>query len=166
MKPTCGPKPITPDSNGAQLRHATPIGADLLIEVTDGADKELLRQELRRAPVQVPIKSVPIMGAGMDQIVSETGHCREFVTELRIGISVTAAAAVGSAVTNADIGEIGRIVVADRNVAGAVQHPVMDTVVPARDNERIEIAGPGRGLADRALSGSGQRSSGERQRAV
>ena len=42
--------------------------------------------------------------------------------------------------TNADIGQPIRIVVADRNVAGAVDHEIVDAAVPFQFERRIQIA--------------------------
>ena len=47
----------------AQYEGSTCVCAELLVEIPSGTDLQLLRQELRYAPVEVPVGSVLIVGA-------------------------------------------------------------------------------------------------------
>jgi len=96
-----------------------------------------------------------VVRARIDEVVSKSGHCRKLVTERRIKIRV-AAAAIGRAMADANIGQVGGPIVADGNIARSIHHPIMDTAVPANDGLRIQITEPGRRLADSAFTRDGQ----------
>ena len=56
-----------------------------------------------------------------------------------IQIGVTAAG-IDCAMADADVGESTRVVIADRNIAGCIGHPVMDATIPFQRHHRIEVA--------------------------
>jgi len=68
-----------------------------------------------------------------------------------------ASAAVDGAVTDANIREVGRTIIADRDVARSVDHPVVDAIVPANNGLRVQIAKARRCLADTSLLHNGKR---------
>jgi hypothetical protein len=147
------------------IAERNPDGTDLLIEVASRSDEYRFGQPLRCTPIQMPINAALVVRARIDEVVGEAGNRRKFVTSLWVKVCVTAAA-VDGAMTDADVGQIARTVVADRNVAGAVDHPVVDAIVPANDGLRIQIADTRSGLADATLPHDGERSGGEGQCAV
>src|SRR5271168_5282074 len=98
----------------------------------------------------MPVDAVLITGAGVGEIVGKAGHRGEFVSSPGIEVGV-ARSAVGGAVADADICKIARTIVADGDVARSIDHPVIDTAVPANDRLGIQIADARGGLADTAL---------------
>jgi hypothetical protein len=82
------------------------VGTDLLIETADRPYKYLFGQELRSAPIQVPIDAALVICARIDEVVGLPGYRRKFVAGLRIKVRV-AAATIDGTVTDPDIGQIG-----------------------------------------------------------
>jgi class 3 adenylate cyclase len=87
------------------------VATDLLIHVAHKSDLKLLGQELRRAPIEMHVDAVLILGRLVGEIVGEAEHSREFVPGLRIEISV-AAASVDRPVPDANIRQARRADVA------------------------------------------------------
>ena len=98
----------------AEVIAGAAVGRDLFVEIADGADLYLFGQELRRAPIQMPVDAVLVAGAGVDQVIGKAAHRREFVAGLRIKIRV-ASAEIERAVADAEIGEVAGIVLAHRD---------------------------------------------------
>ena len=75
------------------------------------------------------VEAVLILGRRIDEVVAHPNHRREFepVGWVEIGV---ADAAIDRAVSEAQIGEAGGIVVADRDVACPIDHVVVDALVP------------------------------------
>ncbi len=71
MNPSCGPTPTTCDR-----KHPTwsPEPTDLFIDITDQPHQELLGQELRRTPIEMPIDTVLIIRTRTDEIVGKPRH--------------------------------------------------------------------------------------------
>ena len=92
------------------------IVRDLLIGISNEAYENLLRKKLRRAPVKMEIDTALNLRIGILEIVGETRNARERVPGHRIQVSI-AAAVVDSAVTDADVGDTGRVVGAQGPVA-------------------------------------------------
>ena len=90
---------------GLQYWKGADVRSDLFVEVADRPDLPLLRQELGSAPIQVPINSVLIIGAGVDEISSKAGHHRKFVACLWIEIRI-AHSAVYCPMANAEVGQV------------------------------------------------------------
>src|SRR5262245_58594952 len=65
---------------------------------------------------------------------------------LLIEISV-ASAGVDRAVTDADVRQTSWIIRPDRNVAGGVNHPIVDAVIPPQSEKRSQIAEAGHRVA-------------------
>jgi hypothetical protein len=53
---------------GLQYRKSADVRSDLFVDLADRPDLPLHRQELGSSPIQVPIDSVLIIGAGVDEI--------------------------------------------------------------------------------------------------
>src|SRR5262252_5659515 len=123
------------------------VATDLLVDVADGTDKNVFRYELRRAPIEMHVDAVLILGRLIGEIVGEAEHARELVPRLRIEISV-ARAGIDRAVPNADIRETGGVVGSDRHAAGDVGHVVVNARVPAQRRYRQDISEPGHRVAD------------------
>ena len=119
---------------------------------------------MRSAP-EMPIDATLIVCAGIEEVVGEPSHRRKFVTDLRIKIGV-ATASIDRPVANADIGEIGRTIDANGNVACPIDHPVVDAVVPANDGLRVKVSDICGSLADAVLPRNDERPRGQCQRAV
>src|SRR5262249_20518309 len=81
---------------------AAAVAADLLVDLANGTDKKLLRQELRRAPIEVHVDAVLILRRLVGEIVGEAEHAGEFVPGLRVEIGV-AAAGIDRPMPDADV---------------------------------------------------------------
>src|SRR4030081_2616441 len=81
----------------------TAIRADLVIGVSNEADKELLRQELRCAPIQVEIDAALVLGGLVLEVIGETRDSRKFMSGCGVEIGV-AATAIDGAVPQSEIG--------------------------------------------------------------
>src|SRR5262249_8604250 len=115
------------------------VAAKLLVDIADRTDLELFSEELRRRPVHMEVDAVLVLGRGIDEVVGEaTGHGK-FAPGLRVEIGI-GATGVDRAVAYADVGEVAGVVEADRNVAGDVEHVVVDALVPAQARLRVEVA--------------------------
>src|SRR6516165_6142994 len=75
------------------------------------------------------------------EISRKSQHGRELVAGLRIEISV-ADAAVDRAMAETDIRQVAGAIQADRNVAGDIDHVIVDTGVPAIGEHWNEIGKP------------------------
>src|SRR5882724_6896380 len=109
----------------------TAVAAELLVDIAYETNHDLLRQELRCTPVEVHIDAALILRISILEIVGESEHAGEFVAGLRIEIGV-AAAGVDRAVSDAYIRQAIGLVSANRDVAGGVDHVVVDAGVPAQ----------------------------------
>src|SRR5580692_10287811 len=56
------------------------VAADLPVDVSNQSDLDLLGQELRRAPVEVHVRAVLVLGCRVDEIIGEAEHAGEFVS--------------------------------------------------------------------------------------
>src|SRR5439155_233579 len=124
------------DANHLRLEAAhavagAAIAPDLFVDIADETDLELLGQELRRAPIEMHVDAVLILGRAVLEIVGEAEHAGEFMPGLRIKICV-AAAGVDRAVPDTNVGETRRVVCPHRDVASDVRHIVVDTRIPAQ----------------------------------
>src|SRR5882757_382972 len=90
-------------AEAAENGRLTEIVGDLLVGVADEADKDLLRQELRHAPVEMEIDAALVLRTGVLEIVGEAADAGKFRACRRVQIGVTGAE-VDGAVTNAEIG--------------------------------------------------------------
>jgi hypothetical protein len=102
---------LRPDAHSArferaQFRYATAVRRELIVDIADHANHQGLGQKLRCAPVEMPIDTVPIIGARIDEIVGKAGHRGEFVPGFFIEIGVTETG-VDGAVTDAELGKVG-----------------------------------------------------------
>src|SRR3954466_5047338 len=123
----------------AKTEHARPEGAknrvlagvvsDLLIGVAYEPNKQLLRHKVRHAPVEMEIDAALIVGIRIYKVVGEAANAGEFIAGRRIKVGVTAAG-IDGAVADTEIGKPHRIVVAHRNVAGGIDHVIVDSLVP------------------------------------
>src|SRR5262245_60436673 len=93
------------------------------------------------------IDAVLVIGAGVDQIVGESCHRGKLMSGLLIKVGI-AEAAVGGAVSDAEIGEAGRVVDADRNVTRSIEHEVVDAAVPLPKHQRDDVTVAGGGNAE------------------
>ena len=75
---------------GADMVARATVRGDLLVEVTNRSEENLFGDELRSAPVQMPIDAVLVVGAGVNEVVGETSDGRKFVAEFRIKVAVAA----------------------------------------------------------------------------
>src|SRR6195256_4828556 len=137
---------LRPDAEDARLEASNPIAGaavagELLVGVADQAELHLLGEELRRAPIQMRVDSVLVLRVGIFEIVGEAEHRREFPAGLRIEISV-APTGVDRIVSDAEIGEAGRIVSADGDIGCDISHVVMNAVIPAQIELRSEVPKP------------------------
>src|SRR5580704_2406579 len=107
MYPICGPTPTTRDSNGP-TRSPLPLSP-----VSWRSDEPLLREELRRAPVQMEVDAVLVVGIWIDIVVGEASNRRKLVSGLGVEVGV-AGAAIERIVSDPDIRQAGSIVLADR----------------------------------------------------
>src|SRR6266508_711236 len=128
------------DADHLRLEAADPIAGtavatDLLVHVAHESDLKLLGQELRRAPIEMHVDAVLVLGRLIGEIVGEAEHAGEFMPGLRIEIGV-AAAAIDCPMSDADIREARRIVGSDRDVPGDVGHIVVNARTPAQRRYR------------------------------
>src|SRR5688500_11705371 len=91
------------------------------------------------------------------EIVGEAERAGEFPAGVRSEVSV-ARARIERLMADAEVGEAGRVVASDRNVAGNVGHDVMHAHVPAQIELRRQIAKSRYGLAVQRTSGKSDRS--------
>src|SRR5229473_1570850 len=126
-------------AEAAQDRRLSEVISDLLVGIADQADENLFREEMRRAPVEMKIDTALVLRIRILEIVGEAADGGEFISRHGIEISV-AAAEIDGAVTDADIGQTIRIVVADGNVTGAVDHEIVNAAVPFQFEGRIYIS--------------------------
>src|SRR5260221_5198485 len=126
-------------AEAAENGRLAEIVGDLLVGVADEADKDLSRQELRNAPVEMEVDAALVLRTGVLEIVGEAANAGKFRACRRVQIGVTGAE-IDGAVTDAEIGETAWIIGADRNVARAVDHEVVDAAVPLEVQRLIEIA--------------------------
>ena len=78
------------------------VRGELLVEVADGADLQVLRQELRDAVVEMGVDAVLVIGVGVLEVVGEAEDCGELVPRLGIEVGV-AVTGVDRAVADADV---------------------------------------------------------------
>src|SRR5215831_4218096 len=140
------------DANHARLEAAHPIAGaavatDLLVDIAHQSGLKLLGQELRRAPIEMHVDAVLILGRLIGEIVGEAKHAREFVAGLRIEVGV-AAAGVDCAVPDADIRQARRVIGPHRYVAGDIGHVIVNAVVPAQRGYWEKITKAGHRVAD------------------
>ena len=64
---------------------------------------------------------------------------------------------VDGAVTDANIREVCRTIIADRDIARSVDHPVVNAIVPANNGLRVQISKACCCLADTSLPHNGKR---------
>src|SRR5262245_16999354 len=118
---------------------ATPaVARDLVVKVSDEAKLPFLGQELRDAPIKVHVDAVLIVGVRIFEVVSEAERGRELVPGLLIEIAV-GTADVDRPVTDTKIGQTVWIVGPDRNVAGDVDHVIVDALVPPQRDHRNQV---------------------------
>src|SRR6516225_11240435 len=115
---------------GAQHWSTTAVAGELLVEVADKADLQLFGQKLRSTPIKMGIDAAGILCREILEIARKSQHGRELVAGLLIEISV-ADSAVDRAMAEADIRQVAGAIQADRNVAGDIEHVIVDTGVPA-----------------------------------
>src|SRR5882757_9583530 len=75
----------------AENCRLTEIVGDLLVGVADEADKDLLRQELRHAPVEMEVDTALLLCVGILEIVGKAANAGEFRACSRIQIGVAGA---------------------------------------------------------------------------
>jgi hypothetical protein len=71
---------------GAQYRSATAVGGELIVKVADHADLKLLGQELRGAPIELPIDAAGVIRRWVFKVSAQSGNSRKFVAG--IGVEV------------------------------------------------------------------------------
>ena len=148
---------------GSRIGRATAVRCDLLIGIAYKTDKQLLRQELRRCPIEMEVDTVSILRLGILEIVGEATNRRKFVAGQRIEVGV-ADTAIDRAMADAEIRQTFGIVGADRDVPGCVDHIIVDVVVPFQHRDRIEVAKTGDGAADVFAADRNKRPESGRQR--
>src|SRR5262249_1849227 len=116
----------------------TAVTTDFLVDIADHTDQILLAQKLRRAPVEMHIDAVRIIGGGILEIGSKADHRREFMAGLLVEIGV-AGAGIGRSMPDAKIRQTFGIVGADRNVSGPIDHIVVHAMVPAQQGQRYQV---------------------------
>jgi hypothetical protein len=79
------------------------VGGELPVDIPNDSDMPLLVRELGRAPVQMPVDPVLIVGAVVREVSGQAGYDGKFVARLRIEIRVSTAS-INGAVTDAEIG--------------------------------------------------------------
>src|SRR6267143_6844100 len=89
-------------AEAAESGRLTEVVCDLLIGIADEADEDLLRQELRHAPVEMEIDAALVLSIRILEIVGEAADAGEFCACRGVQIGV-AAAEVDGAMTEADI---------------------------------------------------------------
>ena len=68
----------------AEKNRRAAVGGNLLIKIADRAELDLFGDELRSAPVDMPIDAVGIARAWIGEVAGEAGDDRKFVTGLRV----------------------------------------------------------------------------------
>ena len=94
--------PEHPRSEASKNRAPAGIVRNLLIGISDETDKELLREKLRCTPVKMEIDTALNPCIGILEVIGKATDASKFVPSCRVEVGV-AAAAVDSAVTDADI---------------------------------------------------------------
>ena len=110
--------------------------------VTTPAELELLGDKPGSPHVQMHVYAVLVLGVHVFEIVGEAKCRREFVSGLRIEVSV-GAAGIDRIVADAEIGEPVWIVSSGRQIAGEVDQVVVDALIPAKIELRHQIAEAG-----------------------
>lgn len=77
-------------AESAKCRGLAEVVGELLVGVTDEADKELLRQETRDAPIEVEINAALILGVRILEIVGEATDAGKLGTRCRVQIGMPA----------------------------------------------------------------------------
>jgi hypothetical protein len=139
INPTCGPHSNHAGFEAADMIARPAVTTDFIIDVTDEADLKLLGQELRRAPIEMHVDAVLILGRLIGRIVGEAEHAGEFVAGLLIEIRV-AEPGIDRAVPDADIRQPGRVVGSDRYIPRDIDHVVVDARVPAQRELRDHVS--------------------------
>ena len=80
----------------AQHRVTSVVGSDLLVDIADRADQKLLGEKLRSAPIKMPVDTVLITRAWVEEIIGQSGHYGEFVSGLRVEVGVARTAISGA----------------------------------------------------------------------
>ena len=124
---------------GTNLVARTAVTRNLIVDVADQSYQHLLGQELRRAPVEVKVDAVLIIGARVHKIVSEPRDSGEFVPRRQVQVSI-ADAAISRAVPDAEIGQTSRAVGADRDASCSIDHEIVDAFMPLHRGLRKEVA--------------------------
>src|SRR6266404_4852466 len=114
------------------------IVSDLLVGISDHADKELFGQKVRRTPVEMEVDAVLILRCRVLEIVCEAGDAGKFDSRRRVEVGISGAA-VDAAMPDAYVGQASGVVGSDRNVAEPIDHVVVDALIPFQRNQRIEI---------------------------
>jgi hypothetical protein len=135
---------LRPNSHHARFETADPIACsavatDPVVDIADEPDLKLLGQELRRAPVEMHVDAVLVLGGTIDHVVGEAKYAGEFTAGLLIETSV-AEASVDRPVADADIGHPSRVTGTERDVSGDVGHVVVHARVSAQKHLWIEVA--------------------------
>src|SRR5262249_27210313 len=86
----------------------------------------------------MPVDAVGVVRARIDEISGQPGHYREFVSGLRIEIRVTDAPIDGP-VAEAKVRKPRGIIGSDRNIAGHIDHEIVDAAVPTQRRLGKEI---------------------------
>src|SRR5215469_4188826 len=126
---------LRPDTRHPRLEATDPIAGpavarDLIEEISDYSDLPLLGQELRRAPIEMKIHSVLILGVGVFKIVCKTDHGLKFIASLQIKICVSSAG-IDGAMSKTEICQASSVICPDWDVTSEVRHPVVHAGVPA-----------------------------------
>src|SRR5262245_24967202 len=140
------------------------VATQLSVDVADEPDLKLLGQELRRAPIEMHVDPVLILGRLIGEIVGEAEDAGEFVPDLRIEVGV-AAAGVDGAMADADVRQTRRVVGPNRYVAGDIGHVIVHAVVPAQRRDRQDISEAAHRVADAVEAREWERAQRRRQRA-
>src|SRR6516164_10151509 len=61
----------------ANVIAGSAVGTDLVIDIADGADKDLLRHRLRERPIEVPIDAAQIIRIRVDEVIGGPRHHRK-----------------------------------------------------------------------------------------
>jgi hypothetical protein len=70
----------------AQDQQSTTVRGELLIGVTNDADEELFRQELRKCAIEMEVDAVLVLCVRILEIVGEAANRREFLAGPRADI--------------------------------------------------------------------------------
>jgi hypothetical protein len=110
-------------------RAGAAVAGNLVEEVADEPRQKLFRQELRSAPIEMKIDTVLVLKGLVDKVIGEIRSGGKLAPGLWVEIGVAAAPAQ-STMPNAEIGQAGRVVIADWNIAGQIGHEIVDALVP------------------------------------